>query len=304
MNDISLSTLDRLTISLRSQSQSEVSFALKETQKFITERRLNSNDWRNDVDRLRDSSLFQILLEDPLTNWAYSRPMGYPGDASVIDLIYGTGNCSRMFDSASPVGKSVFFENRTAPVCRAVRYRRWLASEMIQDAIARNNRSSILAIAAGHLRELDLMTPLSGAENSHIFALDQDPCSLSEVSKNYPHVETLNMSVSDILRGWIKSERFDLVYALGLFDYLNDDVAKDLLKRMVECCNPDGRILVACFAPTAVDRSYMEAFMNWPLIWRDETEMANLAEDLPPIFAKRTFLDPFRQMAFLELTSK
>ena len=75
---------------------------------------------------------------------------------------------------------------------------------------------------------------------------------------------------------------FDLVYSTGLFDYLQQPVARRLVTNLFQLLNPGGRLLVANFLPGIRDVGYMEAFMDWRLVYRDEDALNALftREDL------------------------
>lgn len=57
------------------------------------------------------------------------------------------------------------------------------------------------------------------------------------------------------------------------------------------------------FAPGLRDVGYMETFMGWRLIYRDEDGLAETASYLPieQIRNKRTFRDEFQNIVFLEI---
>ena len=74
---------------------------------------------------------------------------------------------------------------------------------------------------------------------------------------------------------------FDLVYSAGLYDYLNDETARTVTAAMFRSLRPGGRLLVANFAPELRDIGYMEAIMDWRLIYRDEAALATLASGIP-----------------------
>jgi extracellular factor (EF) 3-hydroxypalmitic acid methyl ester biosynthesis protein len=53
---------------------------------------------------VRRHSIFAQLLADPMTRQAFKKPRGYPGDADLIDLIYGSEPAVAALDAASPIG--------------------------------------------------------------------------------------------------------------------------------------------------------------------------------------------------------
>jgi extracellular factor (EF) 3-hydroxypalmitic acid methyl ester biosynthesis protein len=61
--------------------------------------------------------------------------------------------------------------------------------------------------------------------------------------------------------------------------------------------------VIANFAPNTFGAAYMEAFMDWSLIYRDEKGVESLLEELPAgMFSKvRTFREREGQIVFWEI---
>lgn len=89
-------------------------------------------------------------------------------------------------------------------------------------------------------------------------------------------------------------------HSAGLFDYLTTPVAGALLSRMFEMLKPGGKFLVANFANTCTEIGYMEAFMDWWLIYRDEAQMKTLVEVLDDSVTNNVqiFADPWKTIAY------
>jgi hypothetical protein len=66
---------------------------------------------------------------------------------------------------------------------------------------------------------------------------------------------------------------------------------------------PGGTLLVANFAPDLRDIGYMEAIMNWHLVYRDEAVLERTARKIPrdEIAAQRCFRDPPGNVVYFEL---
>jgi hypothetical protein len=62
----------------------------------------------------------------------------------------------------------------------------------------------------------------------------------------------------------------------------------------------------ATFKPGIEDRAYMEALMDWWLIYRDEAEMMSLADSLPEelVARKRVFTEHEDNIVFLEVVRR
>ena len=97
--------------------------------------------------------------------------------------------------------------------------------------------------------------------------------------------------------------RFDFIYALGLYDYLSDEAGRRLLSAAVEMLNPGGRVWVANFTEDLWSSGYMEAVMDWWLVYRSESSLASMTEyvDRPKIASQRVFFEPCRNVAILEV---
>jgi hypothetical protein len=177
---------------------------------------------------------------------------------------------------ASPLGREIFRCVQRFPASQAVRYRREHIAHLIDKMAACGSEPSVLAVASGHLREAELSEALTSGRVGRFVAVDADATSLREVEANYARlgVETVHGSVRHILARKLRLGTFDFVYAAGLYDYLADNVAQALAARMFEMVKTGGMMLIPNFAPQVRDRGYLETFMDWNLIYRDEYEMA------------------------------
>jgi hypothetical protein len=249
--------------------------------------------------------LRKLLHQDPFTYRAFSKPRGYAGDAVMMDYIYGMGQAEQAAREATPVGRAIFQYMDTRPSARAVRFRRQLIAGLIDGTVERGG-NSVLAIAAGHLREAEASKALQSGKIRNFVALDQDDSSLAVIEHDYADlgVRTMEGSVRQILSGKIKPGQFDFVYAAGLFDYLNAPVAAALTLRMWEMTRPGGSMLIPNFLVGVRDRGYMESFMDWHLIYRDHADMQALVDVLPAseVADSRIFDDNDSAITFLLVT--
>lgn len=226
--------------------------------------------------------LQRLLHQDPFTYRAFSKPRGYAGDAVMMDYIYGLGEASSAARDATPLGRAILAHMSTRPSARAVRYRRRLLASLI-DRTADRGGDSVFALAAGHLREVELSRAVQGGELSSFVAMDQDAASLAVVARDYARlgIRAVSGSVRHVLSGKANPGPFDFVYAAGLFDYLGAPVATALTRTLFDMTRPGGMLLIPNFKTGARDTGYMEAFMDWHLIYRDHDDMRALAAALP-----------------------
>lgn len=264
------------------------------------QRRNGPEAWKKTAESCRSHPAHKLLLEDPFTNRAFTKPRGYAGDAVMMDYVYGHPDA---FGNATPVtlaGRSILtYTAGASQTARAVRWRRERAAREIEDAVTRRGRARVLVFACGHLREAELMHP-DLLERAEIVAADLDATSLATVQAAYASktsVQCQRISVMDVVKRDHDFEPgFDLVYSLGLFDYLSAKVASRLVAEFWKLVGANGRLLIGNFHQNAFGPGYMEACMDWWLQYRGHDEIRSWA---PAGGWSNVFDDPFGQVSYL-----
>lgn len=244
-----------------------------------------------------------VLREDPFTHRAHAKPRGYPGDAALLDLIYGA---TPLPPDTTALGRALYASNVHSDACRSVRERRAILADAIDAAGARApGRARVLSVACGHLREAQCSAAVRDGAIASFHALDQDPLSIALLQAEHAPLGVTPVvgTVGDVLRGRARFAPLELAYAAGLYDYLPAPLAARLTARLFALLAPGGRLIVANFCPELVDVGYMEAFMDWRLIYRDEHALAALAVEVPgaEIARQRVFRDTVGAVAYLEI---
>jgi len=264
-------------------------------------RAVSQEAWRSLIARMRDHELAGVVWQDPFLDHAFRRPRGYPGDAALLDWIYeGTAHP----DAPDPhsVGGRIFRMSVHESAPGGVRWRRdHIAARLA--ALGRGAR--VMSLAAGHLREARLVAA-SGSALPRIDALDQDLRSLAEIdgSLSEQPVQTWHAGVREVLNGTWEPQRtgYDLVYAAGLYDYLNDDIAAALNARLVERTAVGGTTLVANFLPDVRGVGIMEAFMDWHLIYRTGAQLEATFRSLGDAVSLETYVGPCQNVVYTAAT--
>ncbi|UCI21625.1 class I SAM-dependent methyltransferase [Mesorhizobium sp. B2-1-8] len=235
--------------------------------------------WQALIPLAQNHPLQKYFLEDPLTHWSFTKPRGYSGDAQLLDYIYCDPHVAESVASASEIGKALYSHTQNVPSCVAARERRDLLTRYVDETAARNGSDTeVLAIAAGHLREANRSAALAEGGLKRWVALDQDPQSVGLIARDFQGtaVEAIDGSVRTVLTRGHKLGKFDLIYASGLYDYLQHNVAVKLTKTCLQMLKPNGTFLFANYAEGTPDAGYRETFMDWVLLLRSEVDMWNI----------------------------
>lgn len=259
--------------------------------------RLDDAGWEELCLRARAHPIQRLLREDPYTRRALDKPRGYAGDAVMLDYVYD-GVCPAR---VSPVGRAVF-QGTTGSSCgRSIAGRRDLLARVIDEEAAARGSLRALALACGHLREVERSAAVTDGL-VELLAVDQDEHSLDVVARRHAtrRVRPCHASVRDVVTGGLGAQRFDLIYAAGLYDQMPDPVARLLTRTLAARLTPGGRLLVGNFTPEASGRGYMECFMDWCLLYRTREDLAELVPEEPGL-EHRVFLDDEGNVAYLDL---
>lgn len=239
--------------------------------------RADQDAWKQAIEQqIRPHPLCELLHREPFTRRGFDKPRGYAGDAVLIDYVYGIPPHGAMDPAMDRIHRHV----TSTPGARSVCQRRASAAAWI-DAVP--VRGSVLAVAAGHLREAPLSRRMAAGRLARFLALDQDDSSLAMIRADYGHlgVQAVHGSVRQIINGEFTAQGMDLVYSTGLYDYLGQQTAQRLTAALWEMVAPGGRLVVANFLPSTSDLAYIEAYMDWWLTCRTEVQMRDLFAALP-----------------------
>lgn len=269
--------------------------------------RLASGDaWPNTVvPAVRNHSVTRRMREHtPIVRHAASWPRGYPGDAGLIDQLYGACDESVQLSDEWRRANAIV---RQCEMARSVRHRRLVIADAIDNCASVHSRPDILSVACGHAREVEWSHTMADGLVNRFVAADQDRQSLDEIARRlgdrFPVVEPLHLSVRGILAGRAAAlGQFHLVYAAGLYDYLPEALARSLTARLFQLLQPGGRLLLGNFSRSQ-DIGFMESIMDWSLIWRSEGEMVGLADAIPAadIAQKSVWADATSTCLYLDL---
>jgi extracellular factor (EF) 3-hydroxypalmitic acid methyl ester biosynthesis protein len=269
-------------------------------------RRTSANEWSEFAKQdCLAHPIKSLLHQDPMTRRAFEKPRGYAGDAELLDLIYGLRPVPA--DTTS-VGAAIYGFTVQASGTSAVRVRRDMLAAKLDEVAAEIEKPRVLAVACGHLREAQKSKAVAAGRVGDFYALDQDKTSLELVEREQSAngITPVHGSVKTLLKGETTFSDLDFVYSTGLYDYLPQPVAISLTNKLFNMLRPGGRLVVANFLPDVVSLGYMETFMGWPLIYRNDEEMADIAANLPngQVAAEKIYHDAHEHVVFLEVEKR
>jgi len=273
----------------------------------ILRREAARDEWKQLIDSGRRHSLRRIVHEDPLTRRAFEKPRGYAGDAVMMDYIYGREE-GWPRPEASATGSAIFQYTTAAPASEGVRARRCHIAGLLDRIGGDASGRQVLAVACGHLREVDLSSAVRRGRFGRFLALDADAESLDEVEKRYGRfgIKPIQANVRRMLSGRTDLGSFDLIYTTGLYDYLAESTARRLTKNLFRDLRSGGQLVIANFLPEIRDVGYMEMYMDWHLIYRDRAEMLAMADPILESEIKeiRIRSEDNQNIVFLEITKR
>jgi len=256
---------------------------------------LDASHWRRATAMLNGHPAHDLLLHDPYTANAFRKRRGYAGDADTLDFVYRYRDAP---PDTTPLGRRLFQITTDVPVACAVRARCRYLGDRIAAFRAAKPDSIVVSIACGHMRELEGLESPSGF--GRIYGLDHDPATIERLTKLHAGAVTARRtSVRQIITHADAVPHADLIYASGLFDYLDDRVAALLIQRLRSRLRPRGSLILTNLTRRNDEIAYMEAIMDWWMVYRDEADLRGLVSGEAPSMRTHSVMDG--RVACLEL---
>lgn len=245
----------------------------------------------------------KLLLQEPVTRWSFQKPRGYSGDAELIDYMYRVKSCGA---NDSYLGKELNSYITVTSAVSSVRWRSNHIAESIRNFQQNAGRKiSVLSVASGHLRELAYIQN-ADSKISRFLCIDQDTQSNKLVRSTYNQhafLEVIDESIVYLLKNRLEGQQFDFIYSAGLFDYLDDKVASKMIERLYSILRPGGTLIIPNFLKGITEKAYMDTFMKWNLIYRDEEDMKRLSKGLQLDSAQQSlYQDDMKNVIYLKIT--
>ncbi|MFM9279413.1 class I SAM-dependent methyltransferase [Paenibacillus jiagnxiensis] len=265
----------------------------------------SAEEWKQFITQYREHAVSRFFLQEPLTRRAFEKPRGYAGDPEMIDFLYDHDKSAPPTARSTEISEILNCElNRISHASHAVRERKRILSRKINQTADRVANPYILSVACGYLREALDSLAVKNRKIGKFVAMDQDEEALSVVAEQIKDFgETIHASLLDIISDTVPLPTFDFIYTAGLYDYLPDSLAKKITSKLFNLLNPGGRLLIANYLPDTPSIAYMEAVMDWWLIYRDKDQMQELIELIPQesIHDVEMFVEKNQVIIFMEI---
>ena len=230
-------------------------------------------------------------MESPFVHRTYTKPLGYAGDYEMVNMMFRGA-----FEGASLHAKMINLYAMQLPPIVAHRNRiQYLRAKLNQESLRMQTQKQTLRVfnlGCGPAHEIqrfvaeDLL-----ADNVHFTLADFNDETLGHTNRILADlilrhhrktiVNTVKRPVQQVLKEHqrsIRSKRsevYDLIYCAGLFDYLTDQVCRQLMDAFYELLAPGG-LLIATNVDDHPAQYQMECFLEWCLVHRDKAKMHSL----------------------------
>jgi hypothetical protein len=212
----------------------------------------------------------------------YAKPRGYAGDYLSIAWMYdnqaqGTGRLGRVIDRC-------FLDE---PPCCAVRNRRRLMADQIQRHLSGNAGRPIrvTTMACGPAREVfDVFATLDDPSRLEVTLIDVDQEALAYVRQEIAarglegRIRVFHGNLVYLAMGRQKVDLHDqdLIYSMGLIDYLNDKLVGKLMDWVHGCLAPGGEMILGNFHTSSRTKALADYVLDWRMIHRTVDDMNRL----------------------------
>ena len=247
-----------------------------------------------------ENLLVPLYHPGSLYRGAITKPRGYAGDYELM-LIY---------NQHEPNGDSLYERfldvvGKKHTLSRTVVARQKTAADEIRRTLDAGG-SKFVSLASGPAIEVSwVLRETEPPDRDVTFVLiDQDEEALaysyetlhrellsSEWDTSRTKIECIHFSVRQLLKPNNAEEAqigeqalagADMVYSMGLFDYLPDLIAQRLLMVLYRQLEPGGRVFVGNLESEPNTTWLMDFVLSWHLLWRTEDTMLRLASELGP----------------------
>ena len=240
----------------------------------------------NKTKRMFRAAVRSYIFKSNFLKRGFIKPRGYPGDFKIIEAMY---NNKPISPGIGYVLDKYFLSN---DYVKAVQDRKNSMRVILKEYISssENNTLNILNLACGSCREIRELVesgPMPKIKVKFIL-VDQDPQCLEFSEKqlrNYPTNISFKFIQADIIHflrnptAFVKKiNKQDLIYSIGLADYLPSSILCLLFKQGFRLLSPKGRFIVAHKNTKVYSSPISDWGADWKFIPRDQEELENIVK--------------------------
>jgi len=236
-----------------------------------------------------------FLLTSPFVHRTFYKPLGYAGDYEMVNMMFRDP-----FQGDSLFAKMINVYALQLPPIVGHRNRiGYLIQKIEKEALrvmVRGRNARIFNLGCGPAQEIQRFLAEDELANYTHFTLadfnqqtlDDTGRILGDLNQKYKRrgsVQMVKRPVQQLLKAaergvrYERSEQYDLVYCAGLFDYLSDQVCRQLMEVFYRMLAPGG-LLIATNVDDHAAQHQMECFLEWHLVHRDNEKMRAIAPRL------------------------
>ncbi|HJW42576.1 MAG TPA: PilZ domain-containing protein [Rhizomicrobium sp.] len=258
----------------------------------LTHAMVSDRDMREATKEYTELVLTPELRKGAIWDRSYAKPLGYPGDFEIMNQVYD-------WERIGADAYEMLMHRVGLEVAECIRTRMEVVRTHIADVVrerGHDRAARITSLGSGPAREIAAFLSSHGASaNRAEFSLiDQEEVALLYAHEaTYPFVlnsdgrmkvQGLNLSFTDIIRGTDGLSGLppqDLVYSVGLLDYLTHNRSKALVKQLYDLLTPGGLLIIGNMNDCPLSNYWpMEFISDWTLYYRNDTEMLDWAAGL------------------------
>jgi len=250
------------------------------------------------VKKYTETLITPMVMDSPVLHRSYTKPLGYAGDYQIMSQIYRNS-----YDGEAVFGKAIHKLSCEEPLAAGVRTRK----DLIRNIIAAEHlrvisegdgavpRFRVTSIGSGLAREVSEYIGIAHMwpGQAHWTLVDQEEQVLSlsyqEIRRAvhrwnaHATIQCMYMSFLQFLRDPsslpLRGAQ-QLIYSVGLFDYLKSRSARKLIRALYSRLAPGGLLAIGNALWPNEHFWVTEFVVDWTLIYRTREEMLALAQDL------------------------
>lgn len=227
---------------------------------------------------------YPFLMASAMIARCYMKPRGFSDDHETVDAVYrneaeGDGALGRAVDQ--------WFLSR--PLCRSRRNLRDLMADRLCDALpgpSGRTPTEITSLASGTASEVFDLFRDGGRRRVIVTCVEHDDQALlanAARARRQNCFRNFRLVRADVMRLVRGRERLslppqDVIYALGLCEYLEDGEIVELLDWAHRQLTPGGVVMLSNLHPSNPDRTFMQYVLDWALIHRTEDNLRDVFE--------------------------